>query len=313
MRYLLCFIFPPLAVLACKKPGQAILNLVLTCCLWLPGTLHALFVVSDTNANERTRLLVSAINPQQPQVIAPRQPATAHKGRLVLIILSAFFGLGLLGHFLPAEKPQRPTTVSYLDVRHEDLSHGNRLAPEGGHSADAISLPTTVLTDAQIRAQNAVALSHLKTANHDTNGPTIKALRLWKNARLDIWEKYYGKPETITSGKEADGFNTLNDTPASYRWQIERLDLTVAFTYHDGNELKIDVEAREGKNPLTLPEAQTFASALGLPGPIHASRNPTAADALENNWQTWCSGDLVGYFNDTYPEATSFYFENSHR
>ena len=67
----------------------------------------------------------------------------------------------------------------------------------------------------------------------------------------------------------------------------------------------------EQLNP--APEAQTFASALGLPGPIRASRNPTAADALENNWQTWCSGVLVGYFNDTYPEATSFYFENSHR
>jgi hypothetical protein len=49
------------------------------------------------------------------------------------------------------------------------------------------------------------------------------------------------KPETITSGKEADGVNSLNDTPASYRWNIERLELTVAFAYQEGHEIKFDV------------------------------------------------------------------------
>ena len=67
------------------------------------------------------------------------------------------------------------------------------------------------------------------------------------------------------------------------------------------------------KTRLPLPEAQTFATALGLAGPIHSSRNPTAAGALEDNMETWGSEDFVAYFDDTYPEATSFYFENSHR
>jgi hypothetical protein len=176
-----------------------------------------------------------------------------------------------------------------------------------------VATPTAALTDAQIRAQNDVVLSHLKTATPDKIATPEKAVRLWKNARLDVWEKYYGKPETITSGKEADGVNSLNDTPASYRWNIERLELTVAFAYQEGHEIKIDVEARDGKDPLTLAEAQTFASALGLPGPIHTSRNPTAAAALEDKQTTWGSGDFVAYFDDTYPETTSFYFENSPR
>ena len=82
-------------------------------------------------------------------------------------------------------------------------------------------------------------------------------------------------------------------------------------TYHDGNEIKIDVEARDGKDLLTFPEAKTFASALGLPGPIDTSRNPPAAGALENHWQTLGSGNFVAYFDDTYPEATSFYCSTS--
>ena len=104
--------------------------------------------------------------------------------------------------------------------------------------------PIVALSDAQIRAQNDSVLSHLKTANPDktaTPDKTVspgKAVRLWKNARLDVWEKYYGKPETITSGKEADGFNSLNDTPASYRWNINRFELVVAFVYQRGTRDK---------------------------------------------------------------------------
>jgi hypothetical protein len=215
-----------------------------------------------------------------------------------------FLGLLLLGMCHDTVKTNSPNpTTAITEVATTATAPAASATPE----RPVVATPTAALTDAQIRSQNDVVLSHLKTA---TPG---KAVRLWKNARLDVWEKYYGKPETITSGKDADGFNSLNDTPASYRWNIERLELIVAFAYHDGHEIKIDVEARDGKDPLTLPEAQTFASALGLPGPIQTSRNPTATDALEKHWQTWGSGDFVAYFDDTYPEATSFYFENSPR
>ncbi len=61
MRYLLAIVFPPLAVLSCGKPFQAILNLVLTFCLWIPGMVHALFVVSNHNADRRNRKLIEAI------------------------------------------------------------------------------------------------------------------------------------------------------------------------------------------------------------------------------------------------------------
>lgn len=45
--YLLAIIFPPLAVLMCGKPFQAIINLVLCLFFVVPGILHAILVVSE--------------------------------------------------------------------------------------------------------------------------------------------------------------------------------------------------------------------------------------------------------------------------
>ena len=61
MRYLLAIVFPPLAVLLCGKPIQAILNCVLTPSIWIPGVVHALFVVSNHFADKRTDRLIRAI------------------------------------------------------------------------------------------------------------------------------------------------------------------------------------------------------------------------------------------------------------
>lgn len=60
MRYLIAIILPPLAVLMCGKPAQALLNCVLTLCLWVPGIIHAILVVSSTEADARTRQIIKA-------------------------------------------------------------------------------------------------------------------------------------------------------------------------------------------------------------------------------------------------------------
>lgn len=53
MRYVLAFLCPPLAVLFCGKPWRALLNLVLTLCLWIPGVVHAFLVVHAHLADRR--------------------------------------------------------------------------------------------------------------------------------------------------------------------------------------------------------------------------------------------------------------------
>ena len=60
MLYVLCVIFPPLAVLLAGKPVQAIVNVLLTLCLWLPGMIHAFFVVNESKADKRAKRYASS-------------------------------------------------------------------------------------------------------------------------------------------------------------------------------------------------------------------------------------------------------------
>ena len=61
MRYLLAIVLPPVAVLLCGKPIQAILNLLLTLCFWIPGVVHALFVVNNDLADRRAEWMMAEV------------------------------------------------------------------------------------------------------------------------------------------------------------------------------------------------------------------------------------------------------------
>jgi uncharacterized membrane protein YqaE (UPF0057 family) len=66
MLYLLAVILPPVAVLLRGKPFQALLNLVLTLCFWVPGVIHAWIVINGANQDKRmkkqAKLFASAQN-----------------------------------------------------------------------------------------------------------------------------------------------------------------------------------------------------------------------------------------------------------
>ena len=60
MLYLVAVLLPPLAVLLAGKPFQALLSIPLTLLFYVLGILHALFVVHNHNADQRTDRLISA-------------------------------------------------------------------------------------------------------------------------------------------------------------------------------------------------------------------------------------------------------------
>jgi uncharacterized membrane protein YqaE (UPF0057 family) len=62
MMYFLAIILPPLAILGCGKPFQAILNIPLCVLGLFPGIIHALFVVNDYNRVKVANNLIRAQN-----------------------------------------------------------------------------------------------------------------------------------------------------------------------------------------------------------------------------------------------------------
>ncbi|MEA3211143.1 MAG: hypothetical protein QOE70_4200 [Chthoniobacter sp.] len=59
MLFFLCVLLPPLAVLLTGRIGSFFLSLVLTLFGWLPGVIHAFFVVTDYKNEKRFRELSS--------------------------------------------------------------------------------------------------------------------------------------------------------------------------------------------------------------------------------------------------------------
>lgn len=65
MRYILAILLPPLAVFLCGKPIQGIVSIILTLLFWIPGVIHALFVVHNHLADQRTDKIVKAIKEKE--------------------------------------------------------------------------------------------------------------------------------------------------------------------------------------------------------------------------------------------------------
>jgi uncharacterized membrane protein YqaE (UPF0057 family) len=64
MLFFLCVLLPPLAVLLTGRMGSFLLSLLLTVLGWLPGVIHAFFVVSDYKQEKRLDELKREMRPQ---------------------------------------------------------------------------------------------------------------------------------------------------------------------------------------------------------------------------------------------------------
>lgn len=61
MRYFLCILLPPLAVLTTGRIGAFLLSCLLTLCLWVPGVVHAILVTNDYYEERRHRQMMRAL------------------------------------------------------------------------------------------------------------------------------------------------------------------------------------------------------------------------------------------------------------
>ena len=60
MRYFLCIVLPPIAVLSTGKIGAFILSIVLTLLAWIPGVIYAILITNKHYADKRHRELLQA-------------------------------------------------------------------------------------------------------------------------------------------------------------------------------------------------------------------------------------------------------------
>ena len=63
MLFFFCVILPPLAVFLTGRMGSFFLSLILTLLGWLPGVIHAFFVVSDHKNEKRLRAIAESLKP----------------------------------------------------------------------------------------------------------------------------------------------------------------------------------------------------------------------------------------------------------
>ena len=90
MRYLLAILVPPLAVLLCNRPVQAVLNFVLWMLCLIPGIGHGLLVVGQTIQEERQAELISAVSGQ------PVRRKSAEWSFVLALMMMAVIGGGVI-------------------------------------------------------------------------------------------------------------------------------------------------------------------------------------------------------------------------
>jgi uncharacterized membrane protein YqaE (UPF0057 family) len=66
MRYLIAILLPPLAILLCGKPFQAIIALILQITIlgWIPAAIWAVLVVNGYHADRRADRIIRATRSQ---------------------------------------------------------------------------------------------------------------------------------------------------------------------------------------------------------------------------------------------------------
>jgi len=62
MRYFLCILLPPIAVLTTGRIGAFILSLILSALFWIPGIIYAILVTNKYYADRRHKELLQAHN-----------------------------------------------------------------------------------------------------------------------------------------------------------------------------------------------------------------------------------------------------------
>lgn len=113
MRYLLAILIPPLAVLLCNRPVQAVLNFALWLACLLPGIVHGLLIVGQTIQEERQAELIAAVSGQP----TPRK-SSEWSWVVALLMMALIFGgmISLAAWLMPERMAELKTAGAPVAV-----------------------------------------------------------------------------------------------------------------------------------------------------------------------------------------------------
>lgn len=113
MRYLIAIVLPPVAVLCTGRPLSAVLNVLLSACLWFPGVIHAIMCINADEAERRHAELLSATTGKaiKPHASGEQRLAAVFLA-LVAVALCLAVVFGLAKQFIPGLDIRTPAEIS---------------------------------------------------------------------------------------------------------------------------------------------------------------------------------------------------------
>jgi len=73
MKILLAIFLPPVAVLMCGKPVSALINLLLCFCFVIPGIIHAVYIVNQSDQDRRMKEMAAIVGSAAAVANQPRR------------------------------------------------------------------------------------------------------------------------------------------------------------------------------------------------------------------------------------------------
>ena len=270
MKYLLCFLMPPLAVLLTHRPFSAFLNLLLTLCLYFPGAIHAILVVNMDRDEERHAEMISAITGKR--VRAKRSEETKiffTMAALAALLVVGFLTLGGIGIIYEKLHPGErlivvnPVTKKQLSTWQDKPVAAWKPGPKHEEFISTIQDVYDVASATFVR-DDYLQVIFSAVADEDPQGTCQAIANLWAfkepqpRVTVDAWEG----EQRIASASVIDG-RTITPPPPTGRRSVA------------GEERRKAERAEKNAQAAAALEGKTLAEVEGTHGPALAKNKDT--------------------------------------
>lgn len=282
MKYLLCILLPPLAVLLTSRPFSALLNLLLTLCFWVPGVIHAMIVVNADRTEERHAETLSAITGKH----VPRKRSEEMGILYAALALVALLVVASLVYTLVF--PPRPTLAEPSEIARTQAKPVAPWRPSAKHT-EFIEIIKDVydVESAEFVRDDYLQVTFAAVADEEPQGTCQAIANLWafKQPQPQVIVDAYSRETRIAHATVFDGQMITPPPPTGRR--------SVAGEARSQSPI---MQIQAGAAPESSGQEETFTLRLlkaraALEGKTFAEVEGTHGPALskdkDTGWATW--------------------------